>query len=126
MLVAQDAPNVTGMVRAEDFATARLQEIRTMQSAIVNARYQRRKKIATRCCIDPRFISKALTALTFQALPREMRRRAASHDLKRLPAHLREKAAKEVRQTEIDSFLQNISLSLSHTLAGLDGKGATR
>lgn len=44
MLVAQDAPNVTGMVRAEDFATARLQEIRTMQSAIVNARYQRRKK----------------------------------------------------------------------------------
>lgn len=31
-----------------------------------------------------------------QALPRDMRRRAASHDLNRLPAHLRARAAQEV------------------------------
>ena len=42
------------------------------------------------------FVSSALNTLTFQALPRDMRRRAASHKLTRLPAHLRAKAAREV------------------------------
>lgn len=40
--------------------------------------------------------SNALTCLVAQALPRDMRRRAASHDLNRLPAHLRARAAQEV------------------------------
>lgn len=36
------------------------------------------------------------TRRTFQQLPRGMRRRTASHDLKRLPVRLRQKAAKEM------------------------------
>jgi ribonuclease P/MRP protein subunit POP1 len=40
--------------------------------------------------------SYAINELAFQSLPRGLRRRAASHNLNRLPARLREKAAHEV------------------------------
>lgn len=40
--------------------------------------------------------SYALNELAFQSLPRGLRRRAASHNINRLPARLRAKAAKEV------------------------------
>ncbi|KAI8351452.1 ribonucleases P/MRP protein subunit POP1-domain-containing protein [Choanephora cucurbitarum] len=39
--------------------------------------------------------SYAMTELAFQSLPRGLRRRAASHNINRLPARLREKAARE-------------------------------
>ena len=39
---------------------------------------------------------KSLTARAFQQVPRAMRRRTASHDVKRVPKRLRERAAKEV------------------------------
>ncbi|KAI7884705.1 POP1-domain-containing protein [Lichtheimia hyalospora FSU 10163] len=74
--LGQNAPNVGGAITPEDYMTARLEEIRTMQSAIKSA-------------------SNTLTCLTAQGLPRDMRRRAASHDLNRLPAHLRARAALE-------------------------------
>ena len=40
--------------------------------------------------------SYAMNELAFQSLPRGLRRRTASHNLNRLPARLRAKAAKEV------------------------------
>ncbi|KAI8878116.1 POPLD-domain-containing protein, partial [Backusella circina FSU 941] len=55
---------------------ARLYEINSMQNAIKSASY-------------------AINELAFQSLPRGLRRRAASHNLNRLPARLREKAAHE-------------------------------
>jgi Ribonucleases P/MRP protein subunit POP1 len=41
--------------------------------------------------------SGALNQLAFQSLPRGLRRRAASHNIKRIPVKLREKAKSEVR-----------------------------
>ena len=39
---------------------------------------------------------KSLTIRAFQALPKELRRRTASHNVKRVPKRLRSRAAKEV------------------------------
>ncbi|KAI9495878.1 NUC188 domain-containing protein [Zychaea mexicana] len=78
--LAKDAPRVAGAIRADEFTAARLQEINAMQTAIRNA-------------------GNALNTLTFQALPRDMRRRAASHKLTRLPAHLRARAAREMENS---------------------------
>ncbi|KAG2219767.1 hypothetical protein INT45_008598, partial [Circinella minor] len=78
--LAKNTPRVTGAIRADEFTAARIQEINAMQTAIKNA-------------------GSALNTLTFQALPRDMRRRAASHKLTRLPAHLRAKAAREMENS---------------------------
>lgn len=40
---------------------------------------------------------KALSTRAFQQVPRELRRRTASHNVKRVPKRLRARAAKEVR-----------------------------
>lgn len=40
--------------------------------------------------------SYAVNVLAFQSVPRDLRRRTASHDHRRLPQKLRERAAKEV------------------------------
>ncbi|KAI8137837.1 ribonucleases P/MRP protein subunit POP1-domain-containing protein [Fennellomyces sp. T-0311] len=79
-VLAKDAPKVAGAIRADEFTAARIQEINAMQGAIKSA-------------------GNALNTLTFQALPRDMRRRAASHKLTRLPAHLRAKAAQEMEHS---------------------------
>ncbi|KAI9244813.1 NUC188 domain-containing protein [Phascolomyces articulosus] len=79
-ILAKDTPRVAGAIRADEFTAARIQEINAMQTAIKNA-------------------GSALNTLTFQALPRDMRRRAASHKLTRLPAHLRAKAAREMENS---------------------------
>ncbi|RUS21833.1 NUC188 domain-containing protein [Endogone sp. FLAS-F59071] len=60
-----------------NFAEARAFEINAMHSAIKTASF-------------------ALNQLSFQSLPRGLRRRAASHNVKRLPVRLREQAKKEV------------------------------
>lgn len=44
--------------------------------------------------------SKGGSKRVFQQLPRHMRRRAMSHNVKRLPRRLREAARKEVRRRE--------------------------
>ncbi|KAI8360797.1 ribonucleases P/MRP protein subunit POP1-domain-containing protein [Blakeslea trispora] len=72
-------PRVTGPIDADRFALARIKEINDMQSAIKKSSY-------------------AMTELAFQSLPRGLRRRAASHNINRLPARLREKAAREVTE----------------------------
>ncbi|CEP11349.1 hypothetical protein [Parasitella parasitica] len=74
--LAEDIPKVSGPIEADRFALARIMEINDMQQAIKKASY-------------------ALTELAFQSLPRGLRRRAASHNINRLPARLRQKAARE-------------------------------
>lgn len=60
-----------------DFAKARSEEIRMLKKDIEDAKYRGARRV-------------------FQTLPRAMRRRAASHNIKRLPTRLRNKAIEEV------------------------------
>lgn len=46
------------------------------------------------------------THRVWQTLPRHLRRRAASHDVRRVPARLREKAIAEVGIMTIYSFIR--------------------
>ncbi|RDB17942.1 Ribonucleases P/MRP protein subunit POP1 [Hypsizygus marmoreus] len=64
-------------IDVERFAEARAFEIDAMQSAMKNA-------------------SASSTTRAWQALPRHLRRRAASHDVRRVPLRLREKARAEM------------------------------
>ncbi|KAI8970247.1 ribonucleases P/MRP protein subunit POP1-domain-containing protein [Mycotypha africana] len=84
--LAIDIPRVTGPIDADRYALARILEINDMQAAIKKASY-------------------ALNELAFQSLPRGLRRRAASHNINRLPARLRAKAAKEAYSSAPNSKL---------------------
>ncbi|KAH8554274.1 NUC188 domain-containing protein [Umbelopsis sp. PMI_123] len=75
--VGMRAPKVSGPIDVVDFIQARAFEINAMESSIKNA-------------------SGALNQLAFQSLPRGLRRRAASHNIKRIPVKLREKAKAEM------------------------------
>ncbi|KAG2178757.1 hypothetical protein INT43_001603, partial [Umbelopsis isabellina] len=70
------APKVSGPLDVVEFVQARAFEINAMESSIKTA-------------------SVALNHLAFQSLPRGLRRRAASHNIKRIPVKLREKAKAE-------------------------------
>ncbi|EIN12776.1 POP1-domain-containing protein [Punctularia strigosozonata HHB-11173 SS5] len=70
-------------IDVERFAEARAFEIRAMEDAMQSARG-------------------ASTYRAWQELPRHLRRRAASHDVRRVPARLREKARSEVRRLFMD------------------------
>lgn len=63
-------------IPASTFAQARAAEISAMLKAVAQ---------------------KSSNSLVFQTLPRHMRRRAMSHNIKRLPRRLRETARKEVQ-----------------------------
>lgn len=63
-----------------DFAKARHEEIQMLKKDIDDAKYRGARRV-------------------FQTLPRSMRRRAASHNIKRLPTRLRNKAIEEVFDT---------------------------
>lgn len=60
-----------------DFAKARIAEINVLKRDIEDAKYRGARRV-------------------FQTLPKSMRRRAASFNLKRLPTRLRMKAIQEV------------------------------
>ncbi|RUP48702.1 hypothetical protein BC936DRAFT_144143 [Jimgerdemannia flammicorona] len=79
------------IVDVVNFAEARAFEINAMHSAIKNAGIVVDQYVQ-------RIISFALNQLSFQSLPRGLRRRAASHNIKRLPVRLREQAKKEMEQ----------------------------
>ncbi|KAJ2958269.1 hypothetical protein NQZ79_g6113 [Umbelopsis isabellina] len=74
--VEHKAPKVSGPLDVVEFVQARAFEINAMESSIKTA-------------------SVALNHLAFQSLPRGLRRRAASHNIKRIPVKLREKAKAE-------------------------------
>ncbi|KAG2180764.1 hypothetical protein INT44_003771, partial [Umbelopsis vinacea] len=75
--VGVKGPKVSGPIDVVDFIQARAFEINAMEASIKNA-------------------SGALNQLAFQSLPRGLRRRAASHNIKRIPVKLREKAKSEM------------------------------
>lgn len=56
---------------------------------------------------------KGLNTRAFQELPRELRRRTASHNVKRIPKRLRKRAGKEV---SIEPILSCIMLGMMHGL----------
>lgn len=64
-------------VNVYDYAESRALEMKNLKCALTEAKFSQ----------DMR---------AFQQLPRHMRRRAASHDVKRLPKYLRNRALKEV------------------------------
>ncbi|KIP10247.1 hypothetical protein PHLGIDRAFT_267125 [Phlebiopsis gigantea 11061_1 CR5-6] len=72
-----DGANLPGSLDVERFAEARAFEMNAMHSAMQNARTSG-------------------TQRAWQQLPRHLRRRAASHDVRRVPARLREKAREEM------------------------------
>ena len=73
-VVTSQAPRA---INAEQFASARAVEIKNMVAAIKEAEKSQGKRV-------------------FQTLPRHMRRRAMSHNVKRMPARLRQRASYEV------------------------------
>ncbi|RUS16839.1 hypothetical protein BC938DRAFT_476452 [Jimgerdemannia flammicorona] len=85
------------IVDVVNFAEARAFEINAMHSAIKNAGIVVDQYVQ-------RIISFALNQLSFQSLPRGLRRRAASHNIKRLPVRLREQAKKEVRHGDMEQM----------------------
>ena len=71
------ATNLPGAIQVERFAEARAMEIMALQQAIKSA-------------------AAFGNARVFQSLPRHLRRRAASHNPRRVPKRLRSKAAAEI------------------------------
>lgn len=66
-----------GELDVSAFVKAREYEIKALESSLGNAK-------------------KALSTRAFQSVPRSMRRRTASHNVKKVPKRLRARAAKEV------------------------------
>ena len=67
-----------GEVDLDKFVKSREYEIKALEDALVRSKQK-------------------LSARAFQGVPREMRRRTASHDVKRVPKRLKGRATKEVR-----------------------------
>ena len=72
------ALNQHGDLDVSAFVKAREFEIKAMEASMGSSR-------------------KALSARAFQQIPKDLRRRTASHNVKRVPKRLRARAAKEVR-----------------------------
>ncbi|KAI9655523.1 MAG: hypothetical protein M1821_005316 [Bathelium mastoideum] len=75
----------SGEVDLDKFVKAREFEIKALEDALVRSKKQ-------------------LSARAFQGVPREMRRRTASHDVKKVPKRLRRRAMRE--EVEVDGYLQ--------------------
>lgn len=72
------ALNQNGDLDVSAFVKAREFEIKAMGASMANSK-------------------KALSTRAFQSVPKDLRRRTASHNVKRVPKRLRARAAKEVR-----------------------------
>lgn len=91
---SRDAVGPRGICVA-DFVQARAMELHNMASAISQHGNVRR---------------------TFQTLPRHMRRRSMSHNIKRLPHRLREQAKSEVNALAIKYEVVSIGLALHYSV----------
>ncbi|KAJ1309693.1 hypothetical protein OPQ81_006458 [Rhizoctonia solani] len=108
-LLVADAPqlptnSIDGLpasLEIERFAQARAFEIGAMQSAMKTA-------------------TDAASHRVWQTLPRHLRRRAASHDVRRVPVRLREKAKLEIDPVKRKKFLK--LLKQKRRLAGRSGR----
>lgn len=82
-------------IDVEKFTEARAYEIDAMQRAIKGARHVFRVLSTVYGVVTMRSSGSA-THRAWQTLPRHLRRRAASHDVRRVPVRLRDKARTEV------------------------------
>ena len=73
------ALNAHGELDVEAFVRTREDEIQRLEASMLGSK-------------------KALTSRAFQQVPRALRRRTASHNVKKVPKRLRVRAAKEVRE----------------------------
>lgn len=75
---------------------------------------------------------KALAKRAFQMVPRELRRRTASHDVKRIPRKLRERGAREMKEDNTPKRRKKVSnrmrlrLETVKKLRALGGKNGKR
>ena len=81
---SEEALNQNGDLDVSAFVKAREFEIKAMEASMGASK-------------------KSLTSRAFQALPKELRRRTASHNVKRVPKRLRSRAAKEVSGSQSQS-----------------------
>lgn len=72
---------IPNSVDVKDFARSRMNEINLITKELEQAKYSSTRRV-------------------FQQLPRHMRRRAASYNIKRLPTRLRLRAIEEVKQKQ--------------------------
>ncbi|KAG9026385.1 hypothetical protein FRB95_008900 [Tulasnella sp. JGI-2019a] len=87
---ADSLTGLPGSINVEKFAEARSFEIGAMQTSMQNARDQSSKRV-------------------FQTLPRHLRRRTASHDVRRVPLRLRVKARAEMDPVKKKKKLKALS-----------------
>lgn len=77
-----------GVLRVPDFLAAREFEIRALEQSQLNTKH-------------------AASTRVFQALPRTLRRRTASHNVKRIPKRLRARALREMRSSAGPNLAKN-------------------
>lgn len=81
----------TGELDVSAYLAARAFEIRSLEKGIISSKHVNSQR-------------------AFQKVPRELRRRTASHDVKRVPKQLRKRARREVReQSRVISHCEVIS-----------------
>ena len=95
---SDQALNQNGELDVSAFVKAREFEIKAMEASMDSSK-------------------KSLTARAFQQVPRELRRRTASHNVKRIPKRLRSRAEKEV---------SSCGCSLKHQTSSLKNSKLTR
>lgn len=78
-------------------AQSRTFEIAAMKHALKSSKYVQASKPAVVLQLTHGSPREASSQRAFQSLPRHLRRRAASHNVRRLPVRLRQKALAEVR-----------------------------
>jgi ribonuclease P/MRP protein subunit POP1 len=91
--LSEKALNKNGELDVSSFVKAREYEIRALESSMHASK-------------------KALTTRAFQQVPRELRRRTASHNVKRVPKRLRARAAKEVRSSYFLAEQRSLMLNM--------------
>jgi ribonuclease P/MRP protein subunit POP1 len=88
----------SGRLDVNAFVQAREFEIRALEEGMASAKYVSRGLLGVRILICRLVIDrKSSTRRAFQLVPRDMRRRTASHNVKVVPKRLRVRAEKEVR-----------------------------
>lgn len=87
-----------GVLNGPKFVEARQNEIKTLDRAMVQARAAGRQR-------------------AFQTLPRVLRRRTASHNVKRIPKRLREKAKREMDDDKTPSLAKGKSVKRGYAKA---------
>lgn len=84
-----------GELDVDKFIKAREWEIKALEAGMKGARYVDRQQVQLKHMMTVAY-RKLLATRAHQTVPRDMRRRTASHNVKRVPKRLRARAQKEV------------------------------